>query len=595
VVPRLVLFLLLIAAPVFGQHTDADGRAHSATFLDAWTSAPRGIPTPSFGITYVTDTPPTAATHCSGGASAESANCWYVDRTHGSATDTPGAGDSTPRKGYPDKPRLTVPTSVTAGGTTQLVRVAGSGYTFGGNVTWTATGASGSPVYIIAESGRPDFDGGASTRSISFACTYATIYGLKFTNITVNYAANADHCSIAYNELTGINASGGATVGYGTDTTDTVTYRNYGHDNGPTIPLAAEADHHFSKPSTSGGARSQNMWFIDNHVHNTSGDVYQCGSDPADADIVNWPHHLYIARNVGHTTGENAFDFKACRDIIVSENDMYDFRAAYAFADPGACLVTHGIDTSPVGSDPDSGRGSKNVWILFNRIHDCTEGISGVGQNNLYILGNLFYDINHEAADEPYSYTTGSENTGSIAHVRSHNGDHIFQHNTAYGNSRGYNCESNGDPCTFLDNIIASNTGASAAFGWEDSNNATSTMSHNLVSYGASGMTFGNFVSTYYATLATFNATATVDCTSCVENGADFVNAGSQDFRIQLTSDAIDAASDVRTYYDLFNTNYSISIKYDFAGNALPDSDADIGAYQFTPPGNSTRVPFLRR
>jgi hypothetical protein len=584
----LVFAWLFQAQLAFAQHTDPDGRTHSADFLPAWTSAPRGIPTPSFGITYVTDSPPDQSV-CTNWPTAATTRCYYVDRTHGSATDTANAN------GYPNQPRLTIPTSITSSTDPVLVVVAGSGYTYSGSVTYTFDGSSTAPIYIIAGSGRPDFAGSGAIRTITIGGDYWTIYGLAFEEVYIRTAADTQKAAFSYNEF-GPVASGNVGFGWGLRNQDVVVYRNYFHNLGTALPLATEDDFHAAKPSTTDAADSLRLWFVDNHVHDVAGDVFQCGSEGGTGpDISTWPRYIYVGRNTGHTTGENHTDIKACRDVIISENNAYDFRREYLTAGgTGAAMVIHGLYG---GSSGDSALGANRTWVIFNRIHNSRIAIASTGQNGFYNLGNLIYSIAHAAAESAYSYTTGSQTGGAAMHTRSNAVSPVFQHNTVYGSDRGINCETS-QACVILDNIFASNLGASTAMGWEDSNNASSTVANNLVHYGSNGMKFGGLVDTFYASLATFNAAATVDCTGCVENGVDFTDAAAQDFTLQATSDAIDAASDDRTYYDLFFTTYGISIKFDFAGNALPDTDADIGAYQFdsgTPPASQPQYRLRRR
>lgn len=549
------------------QHTDPDGRTHNADFLPALSSMPIGIPDPSFGWMHAS--PINQTTHCTNWPTAATTHCYYIDRTHGAATDSSNAN------GYPDKPRLTIPTSISSAGTPVVVVVAGSGYSYTGTVSYTFDGSSSAPIYVYPASGRPDFTGSASTtRQVNFAGDYFVVMGFEYEFVRFAFSNNANHAAFNYNEIHGnSDMSNGNVLTWGTGTSDTVVYRNYCHDNGPDLPLGAQADVHCFKPSTTSAANSTLMWVVDNHAHDTSGDLFQCGSDPPGATVDTWPSHVYVGGNVGHHNGENHTDIKGCKQVVISQNDAYDFSATYSPSDPGACMVIHGIGSGA--------QGATDVWILFNRIHNCRVGIAATGQTGLYVIGNLFYDIAHEAADEPYDYTDGSNTEGAPIHTRANGGDMVIQHNTFVGNSRGINCETS-QVCWIKDNLFASNTGDSSAMGWESATNASSTLTHNLVQYGGDGMNFGSFASTQHATMADFNnaAGSTVNCTTCVEGDADFTNQATFDLTLQATSDAIDAASDDRTYYDQFFTTFATSIKFGFAGNALPDSDADIGAYQ---------------
>ena len=114
---RLLLPLLVCAAATSAVAL----RAQAPVVPNPWTP-PVGIPMPPFGITQVAGTP----TH-------------YVDNTHSGATDS-----SNPN-GSPTKPRLTIPTTLSAGA---VVEVRGGPYIISSQWSWTLNGTSSAPVFI---------------------------------------------------------------------------------------------------------------------------------------------------------------------------------------------------------------------------------------------------------------------------------------------------------------------------------------------------------------------------------------------------------------------------------------------------------------
>ena len=114
---RLLLPLLVCAAATSAVAL----RAQAPVVPNPWTP-PVGIPMPPFGITQVAGAP----TH-------------YVDNTHSGATDS-----SNPN-GSPTKPRLTIPTTLSAG---PSWKCAGALDIITRNGPWTLNGTSSAPVFI---------------------------------------------------------------------------------------------------------------------------------------------------------------------------------------------------------------------------------------------------------------------------------------------------------------------------------------------------------------------------------------------------------------------------------------------------------------
>jgi len=180
--------------------------------------APVGIPAPSF---CVDETSPVAP---AGWPASEVSGYYYIDNSDINATDS-----SNPY-GYPDQPRVSIPTSLVAG---EVVEIHGGPYT-GSQLNITASGTSGSPIW---------FRGASATskptlrREIKLQGSYINLENLYFDTsrktIRVTYTNTpTDHVCIRHNEFAGAGiADGNSAVlsvsgDSGSRTSDVVIYNN---------------------------------------------------------------------------------------------------------------------------------------------------------------------------------------------------------------------------------------------------------------------------------------------------------------------------------------------------------------------------------
>lgn len=494
---------------------------------------PIGIPAPSFGIDEVAG----SYTH-------------YVDRTHPSATDT-----SNPN-GSASTPRLTVPTTLEAG---SVCEVHGTGYTLG-TTTWTLNGTSGSPVFIKGV-GAPTFTG--SSTVLTIAGSYGIVEGLDIINQQIRFGvsggAAATYMCLRASEARGwTNTNTSSMIGANVSSPvshDLVLYDLEVHDNGV---LGAGNDFHGVKWS---GTGLYNCWYLDSLSYNNDGDTIQIGS--ASGTVEPWPEFLYIGRVTGHNDTENYCDFKQCRDVIVSEGVGYGYEQSVASG--GVCGVVH--------------NGTVRCWFLFNAFHSSRLGIQGTGQEALYVIGNVFYNLARVESD---TAETSLGTGGNAVQVRGHTGDLLIVNNTVHDCTRGFYLESSAGSPQIINNIVHGLKGAGAMVGFDNTTvHTNATIEDNLFDTSATPCRV-QISSTRHMTLAAYIAAHPTKGAGCLEGDPDFVNSGIRNYDINETSDAVGVAAADHAVYSTFNTTYGRSIQYDKDGLARPQGGSwDMGAYEY--------------
>jgi hypothetical protein len=568
---------------------------------------PIGIPQPPSGLEPDRDIP-TAESQCAAWPEAEATNCWYVDNNTGAnCTDTVQAGDSTPRRGYPDRPRCTLPANASVFTRIEIVG-GGNAYAFS-NRNWDSTGGTeASPAVITgirdaclnpvlaetwptsAEASWTDCPiiGGVTDTELQIEGTWLVMQGLNLNRTSLRAAGpyflnnsivrwshaygSRNGNSVAFSTAFGTSGStyNNNVVVYQTEVSDWCDMESLGEEDcGGTIV----------------GRGSSNQWIVDNLHWDINGDSIRTGTNPGPgthtyglADPFGCPLHdanrafnIYVGRNTYKLNGENAIDVKDSVRAVFSQNTITGpFNLGGSGTGGGGAISSHNH--------------ARDTWIIFNYIETTPIGLAIstdiAGTENGYYLGNIIVDT---VASGTFNENASGQNDGAGAHIRSANGDCVFQHNTFYSVQRGLNIETAQTGCRVLDNIVSALTTNHSAFGWEDSAaiNGTSAISHNLVHFNGTGR-FGNIANTFYANLSAFNLASSVDCASCLEADPLFDNPVSDVFTIDTTSPARDVASGIETYYDLYFTTFGESIKFDRSGTSRPQGESwDIGAMEF--------------
>ena len=553
-----------------------------ATVASAAWDPPIGIPAPSFGIdeshmmyvgqTYDFGSGPVTYPDAGNGPYTH-----YIDNTHPSATD------SSNDFGTPAKPRKTVPWNLPAG---SVVEIRGITYNTPSPYvrywTWfSAAGTAAKPVFIRGAdpSNRPEFVG----MQLRVGGSYLIIENLKFNDTTIGpkfVSGDADglhhHISIRGCESYGMPPAAGGTAIGASRGHDIVIYNNYIHHNGDP-DYWDENDIH----GCTAGAQSQRVWIVDNHIHDVGGDSIQINSGNVDPSL--YADQIYIGRNEMHSNGENAVDLKQCKNVIISQNKMYDFHPS-DFATSGSDGTAMVIHYNPI-----------DIWVIFNEIYDSTNGVRCNGAVRAFIVGNKIYNIHHEPDDD--TYTTSSVWASGSGVITWATPELHVVNNTMYDVDAGISSPGGGTQAHhFQNNLFAYAAQPSHHIGiLLGSVAAGSTMNNNLMHRaGGTAMIKWSGSSPVY-NIPGFQAAYPGQGLGCVDGDPKFVDVASKDFRLlngSSPSPAIDAGQ-VNPVYSLFNTLYGLSIDVDYDGNPRQIGSApDIGAFEYVPPVVTGRYVF---
>jgi hypothetical protein len=404
-----------------------------------WTP-PVGIPTPTFGVTQTAGAP----TH-------------YVDNTHPSTTDT-----SNPN-GTPTRPRRTIPTTLEAG---SVVEVRGGPYPQAA-ATWTWNGTASSPVFIKGVN-RPVFQG--IETQMYYRGSYFIVDGLVFDDVKFAAREEPHHYAFRNNEIRNWSGSPGGLMAV-SGSQDAVILGNHIHHNGDTSGTTE-----FDMIGVVASTGSLRIWIVDNHIHNIGGDSVRVGTNPVAPEPR--AQFLYIGRNEFHDNGENGLDIKQCRDVIVSENLIYNLKDSVSSS--GEAIVTH--------------YDAERVWIVNNRIHSALRGVVSTGALGYYVVGNLIWNIH-----EPNFSSTSMSNGHGIMHRATPNP--IVVNNTVWDADHGISQDGN-SPAEFVNNIIGNVSASGHHLGWGSTTSASASTVRNIL-YG-SGVRIAWGGTTTYTSIESF-------------------------------------------------------------------------------------------
>lgn len=505
---------------------------------------PIGIPAPSFGIDETVESVYGSADYYT----------YYIDNTDSNATDTGNPN------GSPTKPRLTIPSTLTAG---DVVQIHGGPYTpSSGRFFFYGQGTQTQPIFITGANAasKPVF-----TKFVHFPDAQWVIFeGIKLQ--TTQYAVDIrplnsgviiSHISIRNCEMAGSGGFKSAqSFGVGTDVTGTsinnvVLYNNISYDAGQWDSVAEDDTASFSIQHNVSYA-----WVLDNVAYRSGGDgvilAHAAGFST---------HHIYIGRNTFYQHRENGIDLKQANDVVVSQNKIYNHRPTSTSA--GECIVIH--------YEP------QRIWLLFNEIYDCDYGIISTGSTDTYMIGNLIHNIHHTSA--PWNPDSGYA-SGAAIHFRGASSGGVYN-NTLYDYDIGiqltqggsYDVQNNifagraevtGQEIRVANTVIASNA----------------TFDYNLLYYG------GGNSSLYWGAPPAVNLAMFKEsygkCLSCpVELDPQFLNAPFA-FSLKDTSPAKDSGVSLPVYNDFFLL-YNLNISTDITGSPRPYGVWDIGAFEEDP------------
>ena len=461
---------------------DTNVRATTLTAALAWTP-PVGIPAPSFGIAQ--EVADTTYTH-------------WVNNS-GSCSDS--------GNGTPAAPRCTIPTSLPAGA---VVQVRGGPYSMSDR-TLSGAGTLASPVFVrgpAAPAARPIMRFGDGNR-LTLSGTYLIVENLEMQSGAVNISSSSHHVAVRHFYLHHNPSGPGSFLGNSGD--DVVIVDCEIAYNG-VIP--SDSDDHGIQ--TFSGTR--NVWIVDNHIHNNSGDGIQFCHGCIGGG--NGPSNVYIGRNRIHDDEENAIDIKeSLGPVIVSENELYGY-APGTFSGNGDAIRLNDEGTQG------------QIWILNNRVHDSSICINPSGSTaSSYILGNRLW------------------------------------------NCTGTGISDSGDSTIVANNTVV-NTGRGIVGGTEVRGNIVSQASNCHLCSDVSGC------SNNLAWQTGGSADVDSSCTSTVLANPLMLMTGNQQTGLQAGSPAVNAGF-AHSAYTYFQTTYGLDIRRDPAGTVRPQGSVwDIGAFE---------------
>lgn len=507
-----------------------------------------------------TEPAPSHATIAPNWPSAEQANVYYIDAFHGSATDTNNT------YGYPDQPRATIPAGA-YGSSAIYVEIHGN------NNAWPGIG--GSPDYdlnsivstgMTGTSSQPLFWKGVDSPWLGWeielnAATHVIFDDIHLMGSPGNQPQGRlrifPGCSyVTFRNGTvrgdGVGASSGIRTqvvdisGTSTDINQFILVYNNLIGYGGDYTQEFNRDVHGVRPLY----YNRHVWILDNEIRNLQGDCIQIGNsantDPNEAQRT---HYCYFAGNTCHKTWENIIDCKTSYHFIASENEMYDC------PDAVLCILTNNDEGALTGYH----------WLINNVMRDAPFGcvrMSGdqAGQMT-YVIGNLMRDSAYGIRFADHSGTDDN--------------DEWALHNTivncATPMNIGSSGSSGGDNLVISGNITYDDTGTHMTDGG------------NNGAQGYTGTTALNYHVSYNTDLSATNLPTTeFDSTTGLQEDQDplFTNVATDDYTLQAGSPAIDLVATLDPAFDAFFDLYGISIKKDIAGNTIPDTNADAGAYQ---------------
>ncbi|WFB37419.1 right-handed parallel beta-helix repeat-containing protein [Kiritimatiellota bacterium B12222] len=502
---------------------------------------PLGIPPPAFGITESHEMYAGQFYEAGGFDYRDAGNgpyTHYVDKDDVNATDTDNP------YGSPETPRLSIPLTMPAG---SVVEIHGSGYLPSSDrFKFVSEGTQALPVFLRGYS--PDADIIVS-KSVHISGEYLIVENLHFydAGFRIPYdqngvTAHARHLSIRNNviEGTGEVSSGGgikiATRNYDDLVEDIVIYGNEIFNCGKHDHTSQNDSH-----AVTVGKNAKNIWMLNNHTHHNGGDSIQVAYYSSAPDLIS--QYIYIGGNDMHDDGENAVDLKGSRDVIVSENKMYNYDGYAGRDDMGVAFVAHSAIEYAV-----------DVWVINNEVYNAN--LAGLrvtsGCDEVYFVGNSISNIQN------------AEGKGTAIASWTSRNQYIVNNTIAHTDIGIDYTSGSGDYAVLIENNVISDLSTNKYILLEYSAYiAVSTIDHNLC---------------YHPTLT---PSIVGNDTNTLFTSPLFVDLPSNDFRLAAGSPAKDTGK-VSTVYQTFFDRYGLDISVDMNGVARPQGSGwDLGAFEF--------------
>jgi hypothetical protein len=493
---------------------------------------------------------------------------YYIDKQHPNATNTNNIF------GYPDKPRTSIPglwgVPFPAG---SVVEIHGH-YDYPQTIFNAGKGTREAPIFIrgMDAATKPLISGAFYV----VGCSYVVFENLKFADAdgdlskgstgsfgisdTNRVKADSDHIVLRHCEVSGNMGAGSGTSihGYAYETiiSHVVFYDNFIHDCG-NVNATNDQDAH----AIAVGGNTDHVWILDNEMARCSGDGLQInGFGMGDPGRLN---HIYAGRNHSHHNKQTGLGTKTAADVVFSQNVVHGHR--YSNSSPGAGITTL--------------YAPERVWIIYNHSYDNEIGIHNGSDSttfgkDLYIIGNVINNI-HRGSASP----AGGDGWGQAGIMMSGGVNRYIINNTIYDVDAGINTPS--PNAIYMSNNIISNVtkpdgkhiNIAIPGKWEVK---------NCLFYQNGGPARIKIGSGVYSLPQLTSAFSKVQ--GCLTADPLFVNAATDDYRIQSTSPAVDSALEAGVYAT-FKDLYGLDISLGFDGTVRPQGPAcDMGAYELVTP-----------
>lgn len=524
---------------------------------------PLGVPDPSWGSIHPIDTQAPARPAAWPAASAT--GFYYVDNSHPNATDVSNT------YGYPDKPRLSVPGTLSPGA---YVALHGGPYT--STIAFLNINCSEQqPCWIRGALGQEPV---ITDKFRVEDSSYLFFENLKFSGgsngaISIK-GMNTHHIAIRSvtieNRVYTKNTSGIGLLPHKGGTIHDVVIYGSKFDGLGNWQAVEDEDFHGVNPNLWGrdSSTSQyNIWILNNTFHNISGNGVQVNGGNW-TDSYKHLHHIYIGNNYAYENRQAGVGSKQASHVIISQNTLH------------SALRLKGGNGDGIAYQ----YGPDNLWIIFNKIYNCNIGIRQSStppeaiNRSAYIVGNLIYDIHPDSAT-PYDASNPWRHGLGISFWKGNMRRYVVD-NTIHDVHGGVNAIVSA-PLHMQGNII-SDIHADDYHIWLNNHGPETSIDYNLFFDEMAGTKI-RFGSAKYDNVPAFQA-ARSQCQNCKELNPEFADPAKYILQPKAASPAVDsgapgANNDV---YAVFFGLYNIDIRKDRNGNPrTAASRPDIGAYEF--------------
>lgn len=301
-------------------------------------------------------------------------NFYYIDNTHARATDSGNPN------GCPSQPRMSMPTSLSAGA---VVVLRGGPYSPANYTSLSWDGEASAPIWISGDSaGRTEFRNGWRLRTASYLFIENIRWiGPEEDHLDLRAGAAGQkihHVAIRNCEAVGngVNSGSGAlfSIGnsYDSPVQDVVYYKCTARDGGDWKAAAENDKHGFSV-----GRQMHHVWWIGCEAYHLGGDGFGNGHDANHTTF-----QLFYDSCKSYECRENAIDLKEVHAVVVSGCEFFGFIPSGT--SEGAAVVIH--------YGPNTGEGIRDVWLINNRVHDSTIGMISTETTDSWWIGNLVWN-----------------------------------------------------------------------------------------------------------------------------------------------------------------------------------------------------------